>query len=149
MADMYAGRKPRRISLRERLSWLRQWVLEDKALVGLGGPPNNWQSTNWIVDQCSRPEDDPNGERWALEYAARFGNDAFEIWVAEQSIERGEKQDERWVFHCRATTFRKIAFWYLWRWAWGEWFSLRRRLYYWDLHRRCQKYNMVAPPTQR
>ena len=38
-----------------------------------------------------------------------------------------------------AEDFRKLALWYLWRWAWGEWFGLRRSLFYWDLHRRCKK----------
>jgi len=41
-----------------------------------------------------------------------------------------------WFLELPAEGFRWLALWYLWRWAWGEWFGLRRRLYYWDLSRR-------------
>lgn len=69
---------------------------------------------------------------------ASFNNDAFEIWLGTKYIEH-ERVDEQWEFHDRTEVFRRIALWYLWRWAWGEWFGLRRWLYYKNLHRRCEK----------
>lgn len=112
----------------ERLrSGTRQWLLEDKAGVGLGGPPNKWQHIDVRQD---RP--------WAghgHNVSAQFHNDAGEVFIREWWD--GEDGDLRFSLDVRA--FRQLAAWYLWRWAWGEWFGLRRRLYYWDLRRRLDR----------
>lgn len=112
---------------------LRQWFLEDQANQGLGGPPNNWAHLKTFdVQRYIR-----DGHDYAFGYNARFNNDAHEIWIGTREIDRGQTHD-RWAFHCSTQAFRRIAIWYLWRWAWGEWFGLRRKLFYWDLHRRVQ-----------
>lgn len=43
-----------------------------------------------------------------------------------------------------AEDFRKLALWYLWRWTWGEWFGLRRWLFYRHLHWQVKKMNRRA-----
>jgi hypothetical protein len=122
-----------RNTLRVRLRrWWRRvvpWLLEDQAHQGLGGPPNNWQSTGPII-----VERNSKGAPWHEMYA-RFGNDAHEIMIGHTYIEDG-KRDQAWIGSIPTATFRQMAIWYLWRWAWGEWFGLRRRLFYWNLFRK-------------
>ena len=115
---------------------LRQGLLEDRASQGSGGPPNNWRSTDYIKTETYVGKD---GQEYGARYAyASFTNDAFEIWLGTKYIEH-DQVDARWEFHDRTEVFRRIALWYLWRWSWGEWFGLRRWLYYKNLHRRCKK----------
>lgn len=108
--------------LHSRRVSLREWLLEDGATRGLGGPPNNWQSVD-VADG-----------RDGAQYGARFGDDATSImiWVRYPDDSSGEG---RWLCDLRAPVFRRFALWYLWRWMYGEWFGLRRRLYYRWLHR--------------
>lgn len=105
------------------------WLLEDQIDRGLGGPPNNWRSSGPIA--ADRGEKDNN------QVYARFGNDAFDIMIGERWMDGG-KEWERWMATLPAPAFRRLALWYLWRWAWGEWFGLRRRLFYWHLHRKVE-----------
>lgn len=99
---------------------LRRWLLEDRATHGLGGPPNNTRQATFRDEW-----DDRN-------VTVIFINDAHEVWIAE----RWGGEEERYVYSGSAQTFRQMALWYLWRWAWGEWFGLRRWLFYWDLKRK-------------
>lgn len=111
---------------------LRQWLLSHNPHGdwGVGGPPND--KCNFTVAVSRNVKHD---RIQTHDIYAYFLNDAFEIWIGEMYTD-GDAKDESWEFSCRTEHFRKIVIWYLWRWAWGEWFGLRRRLYYWDLHRR-------------
>jgi hypothetical protein len=109
------------------------WLLCDPVV---GGPPNSWQSVEVKGDQ-----------RWAgdlgkVGYVCSFQNDAGEIWLG---VEWEGTGSYKWTFSLNATTFRKLAWWYLWRWAVGEWFGLRRRLFYLDLHRRVSQWQRRRP----
>ena len=122
------------------LGQLRSWALEDHASHGLGGPPNNWGRSGDILvsDNVKVDGDGVVKYRCRHNVGASFNNDAHEVWIWERFEEQGSV-DESWKFSCPARAFRRMALWYLWRWAWGEWFGLRRKLFYWDLHRRCEK----------
>lgn len=114
-----------RYRLSERWTRLRAWLLEDSANKGLGGPPNNWQSV-----KAARRD---NGIGQA-EYGARFLDDASAVgvWVRYHD----DPGDEgHWLCTMPRHVFRRFALWYLWRWVYGEWFGMRRRLYYHWLHR--------------
>ena len=63
-------------------------------------------------------------------YIASFVDDSFYIGVGFHT---------EWLVILRRTTLHKLIFWYLWRFAYGEWFGLRRYLFYKFLHRRCEK----------
>lgn len=108
---------------------LRQWVLEDKANDGLGGPPNNW---HYSREFHTRAHGMSTGHKW---YSLHFDNDAFDVWIATRMT---DEKRSRWMMSMAAEDFRKLALWYLWRWSWGEWFGLRRWLYYKWLHRHVQ-----------
>ena len=62
-----------------------------------------------------------------------FGNDAGDVMIY---LKYAGEEPERWELFIAAVDFRKLALWYLWRWAWGEWFGLRRRAFYWNLDRK-------------
>ncbi len=133
--------EPRAVTYRNRWrfrleQWQRglvPWLLEDKADQGLGGPPNNWRSTGPILTD--------KGEKFGgrHEVYARFGNDGFDVMIGEKWVD-GDHTDEQWSLSLSTAAFRQIALWYLWRWAWGDWFGLRRRLYYWNLSRKMHAY---------
>lgn len=119
-----------------RLSNFLSWLLEDQANRGLGGPPNNWRSLTVPADR-----------KWAGDAAKEhydicFQSDAGEIWIAAKYPDQSEST---WLIFMNASTFRKMALWYIWRWAWGEWFGLRRSLFYWHLHRRVESYRARYP----
>ena len=42
---------------------------------------------------------------------------------------------DRWEFHMSRKQFHKVMRWYFIQWSWGEWFGLRRWLWFWLLHR--------------
>ena len=108
----------------------RKGILEDGANRGLGGPPNNW---HYSAKFTSRQHGSSTGHEW---WALNFDNDAFDVQIATKY---NDAEHSQWSLFMAAEDFRKLALWYLWRWAWGEWFGLRRKLFYWDLHRRCEK----------
>lgn len=124
MTEYVASAMPRTLRFRLRRGFaetcrrLRCWVLED-GTNGEGGVPNKWAaSPRW------RPGQPEIAGVW---YQAEFGNDAFDIHL----VRKWEPNDEpRIDFQMRCTDFRRVALWYLWRWAWGEWFGVRRWLYY-------------------
>lgn len=70
--------------------------------------------------------------RHGCEEVVMFSNDAFEI---------GFGWPNRWHMFYRREDFHRIIFWYLRQWAFGEWFGLRRIIWYWLLHRRCERHN--------
>lgn len=55
-----------------------------------------------------------------------------------------------WDVIMTRTAFHKIMRWYLRQWIFGEWFGLRRWLWYKILHRRCSRYKFAyrIEPTQ-
>ena len=110
------------------MNWdtFRQWALEDKALQGLGGPPNNWQRS---PEYPTRQHGMSTSHKW---WAIRFDNDGFDVHILTQY----DDGDRSLCLMMAGEDFRKLALWYLWRWAWGEWFGLRRWLYYRDLSHR-------------
>ena len=65
------------------------------------------------------------------EYVIGFVNDAFEV---------GLGYPDHWKFLCPRGVFLRFVLWYLWKWAWSDWFGLRRRLWYWLLSRRVKRY---------
>jgi len=116
--------------LQKAYKWFWLWLLESKANLGLGGPPNNWQHS---PDFISRQHGMSTGIKT---FSLSFTNDAFDVgmWVKFIDDDNGE-----WAFIMAAEDFRKIAIWYLWRWIVGEWFGLRRKLFYWKLKRDLKK----------
>lgn len=99
---------------------IRRWLLEDRWHQGLGGPPN--------VHRMSRPIPGRDAE-----YVGAFINDASEFWISARYYDSAET---KWMLYCvQASVFRRLALYYIWRWAWGEWFGLRRWLYFRWLHR--------------
>jgi hypothetical protein len=77
--------------------------------------------------------------RWtemAKEHIASVTNDAFELYIGYPN---------RWEFSIRREHARKLAWFILWRW-WivGEWFGIRRAVWYWLLHRRCERSNRLG-----
>lgn len=116
---------------------LRRWLLSYNPWGddGVGGPPNDGRNIGIAVDRSTRYD-----RIQTYDIYAYFLNDAFEIWIGETCTD-GDAKGESWKFSCRTEHFRKFAIWYLWRWAWGEWFGLRRKLYYWDLHRRVVRWS--------
>lgn len=96
-----------------------------------GGPPNNVADSGRVLDErCS-------SETERCSYAMRFTNDAFEVSLSRKDewLEHGEwRYDDKWIFMMRTELFRRFAIWYLWRWVWGEWFGVRRWLFYKWLH---------------
>ena len=107
------------------------WALEDRAFRGLGGPPNGHRVSPRFP---SRQHGMSTGTK---EFSLRFDNDAHDVWIARWY---DEQDTSKWVLAMAAEDFRKLALWYLWRWAWGEWFGLRRRLFYWNLKRRLKAF---------
>lgn len=131
-----------------KLTKFRRWALEDRYLDDWGGPPNNQRGISIVThddvheDSVGRPG---RAYRYKHTVYGRFLNDAFEFWIGE-TYEEGNFVDDRWKWHCKTEVFRKLALWYLWRWAWGEWFGLRRKLFYWFLHRDVVRMNTTSAP---
>lgn len=132
------SRRTWRNRLTEYRSRLRGWLFEHRHGVGLGGPPNNWANVDVVI---ARP--------WgghADNVSAEFHNDAGEIWTRQWWT--GEP-DSNLIASYDVRAFRRLALWYLWRWAFGEWFGLRRTLFYWDLSRRMKPYRQQERTAYR
>jgi len=65
-------------------------------------------------------------------YVAEFLNDSYEIGIGFP---------DKWLVILRREYFHKLILWYIWRWIWGEWFGLRRWLFYKFLSLRVKKYS--------
>jgi hypothetical protein len=137
MMDGGAKSNPTAIPDRWRWRWanfkahLWGWLLEDQFSKGLGGPPNNWRSSGDIAIAESSTCVHVKG--------ATFLNDGHWIGIYSRFTENGQS-DERWNIQMPTETFRRMALWYLWRWAVGEWFGLRRWLYFRRLSQRVRKW---------
>lgn len=119
--------KPMKTTLRERKARFMSWLLEDRALQGLGGPPNGFRHSPKFTSR-------QHGSSTGVEkFGMHFGNDAGDVMIF---LEYADEERSRWKLFIAAEDFRKLALWYLWRWAWGEWFGLRRRAFYWNLDRK-------------
>lgn len=62
-----------------------------------------------------------------VDYVVSFQNDAFEL---------GFGYPDEWKMFIGRKDFHKIMRWYIKNWAWGEWFGLRRYLWYKLLRRK-------------
>lgn len=72
-----------------------------------------------------------NKDRWfEIPLVASFVEDGFDIGIGSM---------DRWYILLERSALHKIILWYLWRWAWGEWFGLRRYLFYKFLKRRIER----------
>ena len=114
-------------------TWLESflWKIAQGNGMGDGGVPNDWCCIAISQEKSNKAD---RGYRWIR--SATFQNDAFEIWIASQEYENYQLVVDQWDTHMPAWVFRRFAAWYLWRWAWGEWFGLRRWMFYALLHRR-------------
>lgn len=45
-----------------------------------------------------------------------------------------------WDWHTKHKEFRKIVFWYLFQWAFVDWFGVRTHVWHWLLRRQISKY---------
>lgn len=64
-------------------------------------------------------------------FVVRFNNDAHELWFGFPN---------EWRMSMTRRSFHAIMRWYLSRWTFGEWFGLKRWLWYKLLHRRVNRY---------
>jgi len=78
----------------------------------------------WSPMFTSRQHGMSTGHAW---FAMTFGNDSFDVVIYTQYTDEAHS---RVYFMMAADDFRGLALWYLWRWAWGEWFGVRRWLWY-------------------
>lgn len=120
--------------MRERRQNFMEWLLTDRT-VGGGSVPNSWSSLKV----------EPKNTNWdgATRYSMRFVDDAFGI-MAWKGYPDNEPDEDMICVNVRADVFRRMAAWYLWRWATGEWFGLRRYFYYKRLRRRMAKYHALT-----
>ncbi len=72
---------------------------------------------------------------------ASVTNDAFELYIG---------RPDEWWGSIRREQARRLAWFILWRW-WvrGEWFGLRRAIWYWALNKRCARYRQMAKRGSR
>ena len=96
----------------------------------------NWLYRLLSSDFCGNDTMPLDRERFrytdqGCEHVVVFENDAFEL---------GFGYPNKWHMFITRKSFHKIVRWYLWRWGWGEWFGLRRYLWYKLLHRRVRGY---------
>lgn len=124
-----AVRPTRRDLMSRRLAKAIDHLLGDVS-TGTGGPPNDFARS---PKYPSRQHGMSTGHKW---YTAWFSNDGFDLYIGTQYADSDE---DRITTVMAAEDFRRIALWYLWRWSWGEWFGLRRRLFYWRLLRKVDK----------
>lgn len=103
------------------------WVLCSHSDGGGDSPPNDWASSGWV----------PDGRSAGVAYDISFREDAGTVVLFARYDDRnGTPADEKCLAMIPRAAFRRLALWWLWRWAWGEWFGLRRWLYFrWLLRR--------------
>lgn len=85
-------------------------------------PPADMETIHWTEMGCER--------------VATITNDGFELSIG---------RPDEWWGSIRREHARRLAWFILWRW-WirGEWFGLRRAIWYWLLHRRCERSNRLG-----
>lgn len=69
------------------------------------------------------------GRKWGGESIVSFENDSGEL---------GFGYPDKWKMFIDRKDFHIIVRWYLKQWSWGEWFGLRRWIWYKLLHRRVE-----------
>lgn len=126
---MQAKKATRRDLLARRWSKAIDRVLGDVS-TGTGGPPNDFAHSPLYP---SSRRGMSTGHTW---FSARFDNDGNDLYI---NTRYDDADESRIVMVMAAADFRRIALWYLWRWAWGEWFGLRRWLFYRRLFRRIDR----------
>ena len=65
------------------------------------------------------------------ERVVMFTNDAFDL---------GFGYPDEWQMIIRREYFHQVMRWYLKQWAFGEWFGLKRKIWYVLLHRKVTRY---------
>lgn len=85
-------------------------------------------STSVPLSWSSKKIDDRGCER-----IISFINDSFDIGIGSP---------DKWYVIMRREAFHKMIRWYLIKWSFGEWFGLRRTIWYWLLKRRCSKHKI-------
>lgn len=85
--------------------------------------PLNWASITVDDQGCKR--------------VFAFLNDSSEIGIGWPS---------EWHATIRREAIHKFIRWYLWKWGWGEWFGLRRWIFYKLIHRRVERMRRQLPP---
>lgn len=142
--------------VRQLPHWFLDWLLGEGSERGFTAmPPNDWQHIRFTLKEEHKTiEKVLFGEARRLEIDFRhelfamFEDDASELVIGERWEEQGATHGDQVKLSLRTEHFRRLALWYLWRWAWGEWFGLRRRLFYWRLHRQVESYKHRLPKTE-
>lgn len=103
---------------------------------------------NWIFRYLSGNPDEyctpPGSECWfefgemddgkPMYTATTYNNDGFEIWLCHT------QGGGRWWGFYPAPAARRLAWHILWDWwAVATWFGLKRKLWYWALHRQVER----------
>lgn len=120
--------------MRRRREALIDWAITDRT-VGGGSVPNSWASL--------RIKGDTTRYDGASRYSLRFDNDAFGI-IGWKGYPDNDPDDDMVCISVPSWVFRRMAVWYLWRWAVGEWFGLRRWLFYKRLHRQVARWRGMS-----
>ncbi|MBP9839983.1 MAG: hypothetical protein KBC44_03355 [Candidatus Pacebacteria bacterium] len=70
-----------------------------------------------------------------------YGEDGCEYVVVfeEDSSALGFGYPDEWKLFIDRKNFHKVVRWYLKQWAWGDWFGVRRWLWYKLLHRKVER----------
>ena len=103
-----------------------------------------WFGDEWGGNTC------PPGDNLRLEYGPLDeGRPCYVALVNEGAASLWIGYPDRWLTHMTRSDARKLAWFILWRW-WvrSEWFGLRRKVWYWALHRYCadiRKHPKVNP----
>lgn len=105
--------------------------------VGTGSVPNSWASKTFTT---SRPSGVDGG---TTHYHIRFADDAFGVIGWRAWSDNPDEDEQAVCVNMQAPIFRKVALWYLWRWFVGEWFGLRRWLFYKNLNRKVRGYRRM------
>lgn len=104
------------------------------------GVPTDWRG---ITVPIYRKDDS------SYVYNLSITNDAHEAVVSStegtlMADGQWKYNSHTWVMLRREVMFR-FAVWYLWQRAWGEWFGLRRKLFYWWLAQDIQRWQIEHP----
>lgn len=85
------------------------------------------------------PPLDHHSYYFSSERVASFTNDAFDVYIG---------YTDRWETHFRRDELHRFIRWYLRKWAFGEWFGLRRIVWYWALSKRVERYRNFNKETK-
>ena len=62
----------------------------------------------------------------------------------DDSFEIGIGYPDEWHAIIRRPAIHRFIWWYLCQWAFGEWFGVRRWIWYKLLHRSCKRHNSIG-----